>query len=1167
MAKKSRRAASHLGSGHLASSNLASRSLEQTLQQITQLGKSGNLSTAAAKCQQILKQHPDVAQAWYLMSMICLQQKQAPEALAHIQRAIDLDAANAEFYSQAGVIHCHLGALATGIDCYQKALALQPQLDHTRFNLGFALQKMERLAEAATVYLELIGHQPHYPMAYQQLGNVYQQLEQFSTAISYYQKAVQQQPQLAPAWCNLGVALQNIGETQQAQQAFQRALAIAPAYVEAHNGLGACYEKQELASQAIYHYQQALATQPDYIPALVNLGNVQLRLEQFSEAETIYQRTLQLQPNNTQILDDYIKLLSTTCCWPKLTILFKNLQNSIRSKIQENVFVDVSPLNSLYLPFSAKEQQLIAENHAAAIERRMAEVKQQFEQEQQFRLEEAKNRKEENISRIRLGYVSGDFRYHAVGQLILQLFERHDRRSFEVFAYSLGPDDHSLERKKLINDCDCFRDVKDNTPIEIARQISQDRIDILIDLSGYTNYACPELFALRPAALQVNYLGYPATLGATYIDYIITDPIITPPELIDTLTEHCIYLPETYQVNCYPYPETEPDQKDDLDYTLPADAFVFCCFNKSQKIESTVFATWMRILTQVPKSVLWLLSDHPDTEQNLRSQAVAHGVAAERLIFAPRVSKATHLKRHQQADLFLDTPFYNAHVTASDSLWAGTPLITLLGDTFASRVAASLLTAAGIPELITRSLAEYERLAIHLATHPAELQQIKDRLLANQLFCSLFDSSRTIRHLEAAYQLIWQRQQAGLSPEAIWVPYIDVENSGGKAKKENRKSKKINQNSKSSANKPQQNPISTLSDEAITCTASSGFLDWLSQANGSLLITTYQAGKVLLVGWNGQQVTLLARQFQKPMGVAVAGDRIALSTRHELTFFANARSLAYSYLEEQPGRYDALYLPRSSYFTGDLHTHDLAFGQDGLWLVNTRFSCLASLSLDFNFVPRWYPAFISELVPEDRCHLNGLAMVAGKPKYVTALGATDQVGGWRATKATGGIVIDVETDEIVLRGLSMPHSPRWYQDKLWLLNSGTGELWRIDPTTWKHEVVCALPGFGRGLTLLGNYALIGLCQSRETHIFGELPLQERFEQLICGVAVVDLQQGSLVGLLEFPTGCRELYDVKFLPGILRPNLLNSDKEAVREAFIAPEFAYWLRSSTLAENNS
>jgi uncharacterized protein (TIGR03032 family) len=260
-------------------------------------------------------------------------------------------------------------------------------------------------------------------------------------------------------------------------------------------------------------------------------------------------------------------------------------------------------------------------------------------------------------------------------------------------------------------------------------------------------------------------------------------------------------------------------------------------------------------------------------------------------------------------------------------------------------------------------------------------------------------------------------------------------------------------------------------------------------------------------------------------------------------------------------------LPRVAHFTGDLNIHDLAYGRDGLWVVNTRFSCLAVLSAEFSFVPRWRPKFVSQTAPEDRCHLNGLAMVEGRPKYATALGETDTPGGWRENKAMGGVLIDVDANEVVLHGLSMPHSPRWHDGRLYVLNSGTGELWRVEPHDGTYDVVCALPGYLRGLCFVGRFALVGLSQIRERHIFGGMPVQQNAGPLKCGVAVVDTQSGQSIGMFEFTSGVEEIYDVQFLPGTRRPMILNLDKEATRQAFTAPEFSYWLRPSNLVGDYS
>lgn len=344
----------------------------------------------------------------------------------------------------------------------------------------------------------------------------------------------------------------------------------------------------------------------------------------------------------------------------------------------------------------------------------------------------------------------------------------------------------------------------------------------------------------------------------------------------------------------------------------------------------------------------------------------------------------------------------------------------------------------------------------------------------------------------------------------------------------------------------------------ITCSASSDFKDWLARAGGAIAVSTYQAGKVAMIGWDGQRVSLLMREFDKPLGLAVSGNRMLVASRNDLWIFANSPILAHEFVEGQPGRYDALYLPRASYHTGDLHAHDVAIVDDAIWLVVTRFCCLAKLSYDFNFLPVWKPRFISDLVPEDRCHLNGLAVRDGRPRYVTALGTTDAPGAWREQKATGGVLIDIDSDEIVLGGLAMPHSPRWHNGRLWVLNSGAGELLSVDHETGRAETVCRLPGYLRGLAFCGRYALVGLSKIRERHIFGGLPVQLRGEPLQCGVAAVDLRTGRQAGFFGFTEGCEELYDVQFLPGVLRPMILNLQKPVVYQAITNPEFCYWLR---------
>lgn len=345
----------------------------------------------------------------------------------------------------------------------------------------------------------------------------------------------------------------------------------------------------------------------------------------------------------------------------------------------------------------------------------------------------------------------------------------------------------------------------------------------------------------------------------------------------------------------------------------------------------------------------------------------------------------------------------------------------------------------------------------------------------------------------------------------------------------------------------------------IACTAVGGFEACLARLGGCLAVSTYQAGKVAFIGWDGQRLALLMRHFDKPLGLAIDERRMALATRNELLLFANAPALAHDYLESQPGRYDALYLPRASFHTNDLHVHDVVYDRQGLLAVNTRYSCLMRPSVDYSFEPVWRPPFVTDYVPEDRCHLNGVALVEGEVRYATALGVCDTAGGWRANKAAGGVLLEVPSGETLLGGLSMPHSPRWHDGRLWLLNSGAGELLTLD-SAGRPSVVCRLPGYLRGLCFIGPIAAVGMCKIRERHIFGGLPIQEREPQLHCGVALVDTRSGGVLGAFEFTAGCEELYDVQFVPGVCRPMILSLEKPEARKALTDPISSFWLRPS-------
>ncbi|MDZ4781696.1 MAG: TIGR03032 family protein [Planctomycetia bacterium] len=336
---------------------------------------------------------------------------------------------------------------------------------------------------------------------------------------------------------------------------------------------------------------------------------------------------------------------------------------------------------------------------------------------------------------------------------------------------------------------------------------------------------------------------------------------------------------------------------------------------------------------------------------------------------------------------------------------------------------------------------------------------------------------------------------------------------------------------------------------AFHYTQSDSFVDLLRQLGATLLVSTYQANKLLAVRVEGNGLSTLVRTFDRPMGLAVDAGRLAIGTRKEVWHLRNAPDIAPQV--EPAGAHDACYLPRSSHVTGDISIHELAWADDELWMVNTRFSCLATLDPDYSFVPRWRPPFITALAAEDRCHLNGLALVDGRPRYASALGETDTAHGWRADKAHGGCIIDIPSGEFVARGLSMPHSPRWHDGKLWVLESGTGGVAIVDQATGQHETVAQLPGFTRGLAIAGSYAFVGLSKIRPTSAMDGVPLAEKRDQLKCGIGVIDLSRGTMVAILEFQTAVEEIFDVQLLPGVRFPEVMGFQKDSLQHTFIIP----------------
>jgi predicted O-linked N-acetylglucosamine transferase (SPINDLY family) len=618
------------------------------------------------------------------------------------------------------------GNLAEAARLYGQLAAISPPPE-VRVNYANVLARLGRHTDALAQYDQALGLKPDLFEALFNRGNLYLEMQRTVEALADYEKAAAVRPGMTAVWNNRGTALRRLRRPEEALASYQQAVVLAPSHVNALTNCAIALFDLRRLDEALSTADAALAIEKDFAEALYVKGNVLRDLGRLADAQACFERALAVAPDNAFALNGLAQMTAALCDWPKMAALAPRLES------------DVAAGRSLIQPFV-----LMGYSEDAALLKRCAETYVHRMAPRQPALAQGRY----SHDRIRLAYLSADFHTHPTAQLLVELFERHDRSRFEVTAIAFGPDDDSTMRRRLVKAFDRFEDVRHLNDLEAARMIRAREIDIAVDLNGHTHEARPGIFSHRPAPVQVNYLVYPGTTGAAYMDYILADRIVLPLDQQPFFSEKIVHLPDCYQAN--DATRVVPPAPSRQEAGLPEDAFVFCCFNNSWKITAPVFDIWMRLLQQVPGSVLWLL-DSP-AAGNLRAQAQARGVDAGRLVFAPKLPAGQHLARHALADLFLDTLPYNAHTTCSDALWAGVPVITCYGKAFHGRVAASLLKAIDLPELVTMRPQDYETAALELAKNPAVLQATRDKLQRNRLATPLYDSDRFRRNIEAAYE-------------------------------------------------------------------------------------------------------------------------------------------------------------------------------------------------------------------------------------------------------------------------------------------------------------------------------------------------------------------------------------------------------------------------------
>jgi protein O-GlcNAc transferase len=709
----------------------------------------GRLDAAVAAYDQAIRLNASFVDAYVNRGNALRELGRHQAALADYDSAIH--------YGPASVAaHFHRAIVLQNLQQTQPALAsldktLQLQADHVAalFSRGRILMEAGRREEALESFDAAVRFKPDYAEAHVHRGLILYETGQFEAALACYDQAIRIKPDHANAHCNRGTALYALRRCEAAIASYGEAIRLAPDYADAYNNRGVAERDLKRLAAALISYNRALEINPDHADAYCNRGNVLSDLKDLGAAAESYDKALSLRPDYPFLRGTRLHTKIKICDWGNverdIAVLAAKLERGEKA--------------SPPFPVLALTDSLSLQRNAAAA---------WANDKSPLNVSLRPLPKSDRPGKIRVGYYSADFFNHATAYLMAGLFERHDRERFEFYGFSFGPDIKDEMRARIAAAFDKFIDVRTQSDKDVAVLSRSLGIDIAVDLKGFTQDERAGIFAHRAAPIQASYIGYPGTMAVSYMDYIVGDPTVIPEHHREHYTEKVVYLPHTYQVN-----DTRRKIADRIfaraELGLPDEGFVFCCFNNTYKIMPETFGIWMRILKRVKGSVLWLLEDNAVATGNLRQEAQRRGVDPNRVIFAPRMSPPEHLARHRAADLFLDTLPYNAHTTASDALWAGLPVLTCMGEAFAARVAASLLTAVGLPEMITSKAEDYEALAVALANDPARLGDIKKKLASHRTTQPLFDTKLLARHIEDAYAQMHARHQAGLAPDHIHV--------------------------------------------------------------------------------------------------------------------------------------------------------------------------------------------------------------------------------------------------------------------------------------------------------------------------------------------------------------------------------------------------------------
>ena len=687
--------------------------------------------------------------ALHILGVIRGMEGRHDEAKALFFKASKLDPNNPQLYFNLAKALSELGQDLEAMPYHERAIRLSRGHPEMQMNYGKSLAKLNRLDDAVLAFSEAIAIKPDYAEAFNNRGNAYLDLKQHEAALASYQQAIAIKPDYAEAFNNRGNAYFDLRQYQLALESYDRAIEINPGYVEALCSRGNAFVFMGNMEAALGSCNKAVAIKPDYAEAFNNRGNIYIALKKYELAINDFKKAYSLNPKGLYLAGTLIHTQMQICDW-------SDYEDGIRSVI-DLISCGEKAAHPFFAMSISDDLDILKKSAQTWVQDRCPHL---------GFVATVLN----SNQKIKIGYFSSDFREHPVSLLTAEMFELHDRDKFEIIAFSFGPNTRDETRKRLELAFDSFLDVRDQSDDEIIRLAQSLKIDIAVDLNGHTQDGRSNIFAKRVAATQLSYIGFLGTMGAPYMDYLIVDPVLVPQHERSGYQEKLVYLP-SYQANDRKKIISERKfTREELG--LPESGFVFCCFNNNFKITPSHFEIWMKILQRVSDSVLLIYAENEPAKLNLKSQANLHGVDACRLFFAPKLPLDEYLARYRVADLFLDTFPYNAGTTASDALWAGLPVLTMQGRSFASRMASSLLTAIDLPELITSSKDEYINKAVQVATQEGLINELRVKLDKNKHSKLLFDSPKFTKHLENAYLEIYQQKLKGLPVEDVYIQAV-----------------------------------------------------------------------------------------------------------------------------------------------------------------------------------------------------------------------------------------------------------------------------------------------------------------------------------------------------------------------------------------------------------